>query len=77
MANISSILKKGFVYLILTLSAFIMVFPFIWMLLGAFKTTSEIIRMPPKFLPSHFSLATLKRHSAWLRSHAIFLIRLS
>ena len=53
--TIKSILRKLPAYILLTLGSLIMVFPFIWMILGSFKTHAEIIQFPPKFLPSHFS----------------------
>lgn len=46
---------KIILYILLILGAFIMVFPFIWMLLGSFKTHAEIIQNPPKIFPSSFS----------------------
>lgn len=53
-------LKNTLIYIILTFGALIMVFPFIWMILGAFKTHEEIIANPPKFWPSHFSFVNFK-----------------
>ena len=38
-------------YILLTLGALIMVIPFIWMFLTAFKTTAELNQWPPTFLP--------------------------
>ena len=49
------IIKQSFIYLFLTCGALMMVFPFIWMILSAFKNHAEIIQMPPKFFPSEFS----------------------
>lgn len=46
---------KFILYLLLILGALIMVFPFIWMILGSFKTHAEIIQNPPKIFPSNFS----------------------
>lgn len=46
---------KLFTYIILTLAAFVLVFPFIWMLSGAFKDTLEAVKMPPELLPSKFN----------------------
>lgn len=39
-------------YVLLTAGAFLMVFPFIWMVLSAFKTPSEIASRPPVILPA-------------------------
>jgi len=54
---ISSIIK----YFLLVFGAFIMVFPFIWMILCSFKTHAEIIQSPPKIFPSHFSFDNYKQ----------------
>ncbi|MCR4742874.1 MAG: carbohydrate ABC transporter permease [Treponema sp.] len=54
-------IQKTFLYLILSIASLIMIFPFIWMLLGAFKTHAEIIQNPPKFFPSHFSFVNFKK----------------
>ena len=54
---ISSIIK----YVLLVIGAFIMVFPFIWMLLCSFKTHAEIIQFPPKVFPSHFSFDNYRK----------------
>ena len=50
--KISSILT----YLFLTLGAIIMVFPFFWMITGSFKTSTEISKFPPQWLPSSLNL---------------------
>jgi len=34
----------------------IVIFPFIWMLFGAFKTNTEVMTMPPKLFPDRFNL---------------------
>ncbi len=40
---------------IITIFSLIMLLPLIWMLLSAFKTQGELLRMPPTFLPEHFN----------------------
>lgn len=42
-------------YIFLIIGALIMVFPFYWMITGAFKTSLEIQMFPPQWLPSSFS----------------------
>ncbi|WP_071440764.1 carbohydrate ABC transporter permease [Traorella massiliensis] len=42
-------------YVFLIIGALIMVFPFYWMITGAFKTSLEIQMFPPQWLPSSFS----------------------
>lgn len=52
-----STFNKIIVYVLLSLGAFIMIFPFIWMILSAFKTSQEIIAFPPKLFPSQFNFS--------------------
>lgn len=49
-------MQKGhlLIYLILSLGAVLMVGPFIWSILTAFKTLTESLRFPPTFLPAHW-----------------------
>ena len=56
-----SILSQIFIYFFLIIGSFIMVFPFIWMILGAFKTSAEMIMFPPNFFPSSLSLENFKK----------------
>ena len=42
-------------YMILTAAAIALVFPFLWMISGAFKDALEVVKMPPQLLPSKFS----------------------
>lgn len=42
--------------LFLVLSSVLMVFPFVWMFLSAFKTTSDVYAYPPKWIPSSFQM---------------------
>lgn len=43
-------------YLVLICGALMMIFPFIWMFLCAFKTHYEVTQYPPQFWPEQFSL---------------------
>lgn len=56
-----SFVKNIFVYFFLAAGSFIMIFPFIWMILGAFKTEREIIMFPPKIFPSHISFENFRK----------------
>lgn len=49
-----------FVYILLIIGAVIMIFPFFWMITGAFKTALEINQFPPKWIPSSFNLDNFK-----------------
>ena len=50
----------GVLYALFTLVAFIFVLPFLLMLSSAFKTSAEIIQIPPSFLPAHPSFASFR-----------------
>ena len=43
------------IFVILMIGAVAMIFPFVWMILSSFKTTSDIYTYPPKWLPSTFN----------------------
>lgn len=44
-------LPPALLYLLLGFGAFLMIFPFLWMILTSFKTLSEINLMPPQIFP--------------------------
>lgn len=56
-----NIFSKTILYIILIITSLIMIFPFIWMILGSFKTSKEIIMFPPKFFPSQINLNNYKK----------------
>lgn len=43
-----------FIYIALSIGAIMAVFPFLWMILTAFKTTGETMSIPPTIFPSEF-----------------------
>ncbi|MEV7192740.1 carbohydrate ABC transporter permease [Streptomyces sp. NPDC093510] len=45
---------------VLSLGAFVMVFPFLWQLLTALKTLAETSRVPPTFLPDRWNWASFE-----------------
>ena len=49
-------LSRVLIYLFLTAGAITMVFPFYWMITGAFKSGTEIISFPPVWVPTSFAL---------------------
>jgi multiple sugar transport system permease protein len=53
-------ISKFFIYLFLILGAIIMIFPFYWMITGAFKSSIEIQMVPPIWWPTSFSLDNFK-----------------
>ena len=48
-------------YLLLSIGAIIMVFPFYWMITGAFKTSVEIQQFPPLWWPNTFAFDNFKK----------------
>ena len=48
-------------YIALILGSIVMIFPFIWMLLTAFKTNSEVMQIPPSILPSQWNIKKKKK----------------
>jgi len=53
--NKSHFIANTLTYSILTIAAIALVFPFLWMVSGAFKNALEVVKMPPQLLPSKFS----------------------
>lgn len=49
--RVRALLGKGVIYLVLTLFAMIMVFPFVYMASSALKTPADTFRYPPRVLP--------------------------
>jgi multiple sugar transport system permease protein len=47
---------RWWLYLVLTVGVIAMIIPFVWMILGSFKTTSEIRQYPTEFLPKEPTL---------------------
>jgi multiple sugar transport system permease protein len=52
----SKVVLYTLAYSLLIIFAFIMLMPFVWMLLSTFKDQRELFEFPPKFLPKRFSL---------------------
>ena len=50
----TDIIKKVIIYLVLALGAIIMIFPFYWMVSGAFKSNAEYFSFPPVWFPSNW-----------------------
>ena len=50
----TDLIKKLIIYLILALGAIIMIFPFYWMVSGAFKSNAEYFSFPPVWFPSNW-----------------------
>ena len=49
-------LSNSLVYLVLILGVSITLLPFVWMILGSFKTPAELIQVPPTFWPQNPTL---------------------
>ncbi|MDD3278698.1 MAG: carbohydrate ABC transporter permease [Lachnospiraceae bacterium] len=61
------------IYIILVVMAFVMVLPFIWTVLTAFKTQAEALKVPPQILPSSWSFINYVKVSEVLPFAAFFL----
>ena len=47
--------------IVILIGSFIMIFPFVWMILSAFKTVGDVYTYPPKWLPSEWNLNNFKK----------------
>jgi len=56
--------SRSLTYVVLVLAVLVTLMPFIWMLLGSFKTQGEILRDPSGFLPAD---PTMSNYSTWFR----------
>ena len=57
--------------LILAAGSVVMIFPFYWMFLSAFKTPAEVNTTPPTWFPSTFSFATFTRPASSVANSSI------
>ncbi|MEF2966030.1 carbohydrate ABC transporter permease [Paenibacillus sp. M1] len=55
MTNKATLWKNAASHIVLTITSIALVFPFVWMLSGAFKDSLEVVQMPPKWIPSQFN----------------------
>lgn len=53
--NKNRVITDAMTYIILTAAAVALVFPFLWMVSGAFKDSLEVVKMPPQLLPDKFN----------------------
>ncbi|MGH2559602.1 MAG: carbohydrate ABC transporter permease [Thermomicrobiales bacterium] len=53
--------ERWLLYLALFLGMLMMVAPFLWMVLGAFKTEAELTRFPPTWIPEELTLAHFRQ----------------
>lgn len=61
MRDSRSALKNALTHLVLLAVSVVLVFPFVWMLTGAFKNSLEVVRMPPRLLPSEWKFDNFQR----------------
>lgn len=52
----SKTISTAMVYAALVFGSVIMIFPFLWMILTAFKTNAEVMQIPPTIFPSDWKL---------------------
>lgn len=53
--------EKALIHLVLMLGVFLMLFPFLWMVLTSFKSNVEAVAVPPTFLPQEWTLGGYQR----------------
>ena len=56
MSNEGSFRKRWWLYLLLTVALLVVITPFVWMVLGGFKTSSELRQVPPTWWPENPTL---------------------
>lgn len=49
------------IYIILFMMAFVMILPFVWTILTAFKTQAEALKVPPQIMPASWSFINFER----------------
>lgn len=52
--------RKLFIHILLIMGGFIMLIPFVWMLLTSFKTYAESVQVPIRWIPQSFNLNNYK-----------------
>lgn len=52
---------KLLIHIILVIGSFVMIFPFVWMILTSFKSNGESLLIPPTLLPGSGSRKTIRR----------------
>ena len=67
MARASLIYRKSILYIILSLGAVVMIFPFLWMISSSLKANLYVIEYPPQLIPSMPSLDNFIQ--AWNANH--------
>ena len=45
---------QWYVFVMLSIGALFMLFPFVWMILSAFKTKADVYAYPPRWIPSEW-----------------------
>ena len=53
-------ISKLLIYAVLLFGAFWMILPFFWMITTSFKTEGEAVRVPPTWIPHHFTIEGYK-----------------
>ena len=53
--------SRWWLYLLLTVVLFLVALPFVWMLLGSVKTQTELMAVPPRWLPEHPTMDNFRR----------------
>ncbi len=54
------VLKKTVSYVLLTAGAFVMLIPFLWVLSSSLKTASNVLKIPPQYIPNPITFENFK-----------------
>lgn len=69
----SRLVGRGLLYVALTVGAFLMVVPFLWMVSTSFKTLDQVFAFPPQWIPDPFVLENYVRAMTISPFHLYFL----
>lgn len=66
-------ITNALVYIALAIGSVIMVFPFVWMILTAFKTNAEVMQIPPTILPGQWNMSSFSKALDLLPFHNLYI----
>src|SRR6266545_1997808 len=67
------LVRRGLLYAALSLGAFLMVVPFLWMVSTSFKTLDQVFAFPPQWIPNPFVFENYVRAMTISPFHLYFL----
>ena len=64
--------SRMIIHIILIIGSFVMIFPFVWMILTSFKSNGESLLIPPTFLPKEWLVENYTEVTRTLPFGAVF-----